>query len=110
MTDREYLIWLHQRLVKVHNESNYVDYMHFLRDIIYATPKDRRSRGDVVTMHSNTVLDEINERELEASAKELFEKNSATYTIRTPWAELAEDTRQMYRDHINRRLAAGERK
>lgn len=59
MTDREFLIWLHQRLVHQHKESKYVDYMHFLRDIIYATPKDRRSRGEVVTMHSDAVLDEI---------------------------------------------------
>lgn len=59
MTDREFLIWLHQRLVKVHKESKYVDYMHFLRDIIYTTPKDRRSRGDVCTMHSSIVQDEI---------------------------------------------------
>lgn len=59
MTDRELLIWLHQRLVLVHKESKYVDYMHFLRDIIYTTPKDRRSRGNVVTMHSSIVQDEI---------------------------------------------------
>jgi hypothetical protein len=63
MTDRDFLIWLHQRLVKVHGESKYVDYMHFLRDIIYATPKDRRSRGGFVTMHSSVVLDEIEEQE-----------------------------------------------
>ena len=59
MTDREYLIWLHQRLVEVHNERPMVDYMHYLRDIIYETPKDRDSRGHVVTMRSTEVLDEI---------------------------------------------------
>lgn len=61
MTDREFLIWLHQRLVLVHKESKYVDYMHFLRDIIYTTPKDRRSRTGFVTMHSNIVQDEISQ-------------------------------------------------
>lgn len=59
MTDREFLIWLHERLVHVHKEKKFVDYMHFLRDIIYTTPRDRRSRGNVVTMHSNIILDEI---------------------------------------------------
>jgi hypothetical protein len=47
--------------------------------------------------------------ELEAAARELFEKNSKGYTIKTPWDELHEDTRQMYRDHIIRRNAAGSR-
>lgn len=45
MTDRDFLIWLHQRLVEVHGESSFMDYMHFLRDIIHTTPKGRRSRG-----------------------------------------------------------------
>jgi len=27
--------------------------------VIYGMPKDKRSRGDVVTMHSSEVLDEI---------------------------------------------------
>lgn len=43
MNDREFLIWIHQRLVKVHGESELVDYMHRLRKIIEATPPDRRS-------------------------------------------------------------------
>ena len=59
MTDRDILIWIHQRLVKVHSESEFVDYMHALRDVIHGMPKDRQSRGDVVTMHSHDVLDEI---------------------------------------------------
>ena len=59
MDDREFLIWLHQRLVKVHKENTHVDYMHYLRDVIYGMPKGKDSRGAVVTMHSNTVLDEI---------------------------------------------------
>lgn len=63
-TDREFLIWLHQRLVKVHGERPFVGYMHRLRDIIHFTPPDRRSSTDVVTMHSMTVLDEIDRLEL----------------------------------------------
>ena len=56
MTDREILIFIHQRMVKVHGESKFVDYMHALRDVIYGMPKDKRSRGDVVTMRSSEVL------------------------------------------------------
>jgi len=59
MTDREILIFIHQRLVKVHGESKFVDYMHALRDVIYGMPKDKQSRSDIVTIHSNEVLDEI---------------------------------------------------
>lgn len=38
MTDREFLIWLHERLEKVHGEKPLVDYMHRLRAIIRRTP------------------------------------------------------------------------
>ena len=37
MKDREFLIWLHERLCKVHGETEIVDYMHKLRAIIGAT-------------------------------------------------------------------------
>lgn len=38
-TDREVLIWLHERLEHVHKESGLLDYMHRLRHIIAATPR-----------------------------------------------------------------------
>ena len=44
--DREFLMWLHQRLQFVHNESSIVDYMHKLRAIIHDTPADRESIND----------------------------------------------------------------
>lgn len=59
MTDREILIWIHERLVHVHGDSPYVDYMHALRDVIHGTSEDKVSRGPAVTMHSMDVLDEI---------------------------------------------------
>ena len=59
MTDRECLIWIHQRLIKVHKEHPYVDYMHRLRDVIYGMPKDKKSISDVATMHSTKIYDEI---------------------------------------------------
>jgi len=37
MKDREFLIWLHERLVEVHGEVPEVDYMHKLRAIIRDT-------------------------------------------------------------------------
>lgn len=41
VTDRDFLIWLHERLVRAYNENSNYDYMHKLRSIIEATPKDR---------------------------------------------------------------------
>ena len=43
-TDREVLIWFHDRLVHVHKESELLDYMHRLRYIIYGTPKNKVTR------------------------------------------------------------------
>ena len=43
-TDREVLIWLHERFVHVHKEREIVDYLHRLRHIIAATPKDAVNR------------------------------------------------------------------
>lgn len=63
MTDRDFLIWIHQRLVKVHGEREMVDYMHKLRDLIYEIPKNQNKIGNVVTMRSNEVLKEIREME-----------------------------------------------
>ena len=59
VTDRAILIWIHQRLVKVHGESVYVDYMHKLREVIGGMPKDKRTNTGYVTMLSNEVQDEI---------------------------------------------------
>ncbi len=40
MKDREFLIWIHERLHKVHEEDPLFDYMWKLRSIIESTPKD----------------------------------------------------------------------
>jgi hypothetical protein len=37
MNDKEFLIWIHERLVHTHSENKQLDYMHKLRDIIAAT-------------------------------------------------------------------------
>ena len=59
MGDRDFLIWLHQRFVKVHGESPLADYMHSLRMIIASTDKNVRHIG-VSSMISMDVLNEIN--------------------------------------------------
>lgn len=41
MKDRDFLIWLHERLEHVHRENPRVDYMHKLRSIIKAMDKDQ---------------------------------------------------------------------
>lgn len=43
MKDREYLMWLHERLEHVHGESSLMDYMHKLRAIIRATPEKQET-------------------------------------------------------------------
>lgn len=43
MNDRDFLIWIHERLEHVHGESPIVDYMHKLRAIIKATPANQRT-------------------------------------------------------------------
>lgn len=39
MTNKEFLQWIHDRLVHKHWENPDYDYMHRLRDIIEATPE-----------------------------------------------------------------------
>jgi hypothetical protein len=44
VTDREFLIWIHERLELVHCENPLLDYMHRLRAIIRSTPVNRCSK------------------------------------------------------------------
>lgn len=41
MNDREFLIWLRERLINVYHESPNVDFVHKLTAIINATPVDK---------------------------------------------------------------------
>lgn len=43
MKDRDFLIWLHERLHTMHGESNFVDYMHKFRAIIKTIPPDQET-------------------------------------------------------------------
>jgi len=47
-TDREVLIWIHERLRHVYKESELVDYMHRLRAIIAKTPKQQKSPSQCI--------------------------------------------------------------
>jgi hypothetical protein len=46
MTDREFLMWIHERLANVYGESESIGYMHRLRAIISATPAGRDTPND----------------------------------------------------------------
>jgi len=54
-TDREILLWFHQRLVHQHDESELKDYMHRLRWIIAATSPKKISRGQKIKQTCNSV-------------------------------------------------------
>lgn len=45
MEDRDFLMWLHERLEKEHGENTLCDYMHKLRAIIANTPKTQISKN-----------------------------------------------------------------
>lgn len=46
MKDREFLIWIHERLTNVHHEDDLLYYMHKLRAIIHDIPKDQETPED----------------------------------------------------------------
>jgi hypothetical protein len=43
MTDQQFLWWIHERLVKIHGESEMMGYMHHMRAIILDTPPDKET-------------------------------------------------------------------
>lgn len=45
MSDRDFLIWLHNRLTSVYEEDELYDYMHRFRAIIKSIPKNQISRA-----------------------------------------------------------------
>ena len=72
MKDRDFLLWLHERLVKVHGESPYYDYMHRFREIIAAIPVEQHATGKVATMVSMDMLKEIRQKKLSTKAKRIL--------------------------------------
>jgi hypothetical protein len=62
MTDREFLIWIHQRLIKVYGENYLADYMHRLREVIHTIPRNQEL---TITGNSGSVMREIEQMEEE---------------------------------------------
>ena len=46
MSDRDFLMWIHERLEHVHGEKPIVDYMHKLRCIIHSMDADTVTHND----------------------------------------------------------------
>lgn len=46
MSDREFLMWIHERLERVHGEKAIVDYMHKLRAIIHSMDPETVTHND----------------------------------------------------------------
>lgn len=47
MTDKQFLTWIHERLVHVYHEDNHMDYMWKLRAIIQATPDKQTTPNNI---------------------------------------------------------------
>lgn len=55
-TDREHLLWLHERITDFYKESPLVDFMHRFRYIIASIPKNRVSTGKNLSLNSTEDL------------------------------------------------------
>lgn len=64
MTDRDFLMWIHKRLERVHGYDRLLDNMHRLRDIIIATPKDQHSSGKSTFNSLEDLQEYLNDREM----------------------------------------------
>ena len=58
MKDREFLIWIYYRLQNVHQDSPLFDYMHKLRAVITAIPKDQETPNDGRGENSIDILEQ----------------------------------------------------
>ena len=59
MNDRDFLIWLHERLTDVHQESPLYDYMHKLRAIIAGTPVEKVTGNTTVFNNIEALKEKI---------------------------------------------------
>ena len=60
MTDKQFLIWIHERLRLVHSENEHVDYMYKLRSIIESTPPEKYTPN---TSTFNSIAEMYKEKE-----------------------------------------------
>jgi len=73
MKDRDFLIWIYDRLVEVHHEEEHFDYMLKLRDIIRTT--DPGNESESLWQSKNSLKDQQS-KDLEMKrAVEFFDGN-----------------------------------
>lgn len=63
MKDREFLTWIHARLQDHHVENPHMDFMHKLRAIILATPKEQTSPQVGAINNHDDLLRALREKE-----------------------------------------------
>jgi hypothetical protein len=56
MKDRDFLIWIHERLTQIYGENPQADFMHKLRAIILATPPEQETMNVAVTNNITDLL------------------------------------------------------
>jgi uncharacterized protein YprB with RNaseH-like and TPR domain len=59
MNDRDFLMWIHERLENVHGENPHYDYMHKLREIIKHTPTERATANTETENNLNALKKEL---------------------------------------------------
>jgi hypothetical protein len=63
MKDKDFLIWIHNRLTDIHHESPALDYMRKLRAIIQATPDDQETPDIGAGNNIKELLEEMSKDE-----------------------------------------------
>ena len=63
MKDQTFLIWLHERLEMVHGENPCFDYMHKLRALIKATPKDKYTPNTLTFSNLDELIKDLERSE-----------------------------------------------
>ena len=63
MKDQTFLIWLHEHLEMVHGENPCFDYMHKLRALIKATPKDKYTPNTLTFSNLDELIKDLERSE-----------------------------------------------
>ena len=74
MTDREFLMWIHERLVHEHKEREMVDYMHRLRVIIMNLPGKQVSTNFTGADTTEELTQYLNEHSKDEEVKGFFKR------------------------------------
>ena len=60
MKDREFLKWIHGRLIEVHGENENFDYMWKLRSVIEATDVNQETASTCMTTYKQLMQEHLN--------------------------------------------------